>query len=368
MKKTVLYQRHVEAGARMVAFGGWLMPVQYSSVLKEHSAVRKNAGLFDVSHMGEIIISGIGAADFTNRLVTNNVSGLKTGRALYSVMCDENGGILDDLLIYRLDENEFLLVPNASNVEKVLHWINSNKPAGDVTVKDVSGYFTLLALQGPKTVAIFKRIAGLPDKFPYYTFYKTTLGGANLIVSRTGYTGEDGLEIFAPPEKTVWLWDKLMDAGKNEGLLPAGLAARDLLRIEAGYSLYGHELDEDIDPFAAGLSWVVKMNASDFLGKAALGKLKPLKKKIGIRMEGKGIPRQGYPIMVNGKKAGEVTSGTFSPVLQKPIGIGYIALNGNGDIKSAGEGVKIHVEIRGKQVAATVCRLPFVKPGTVNRR
>lgn len=363
MKKTVLYQRHLQAGGKMVEFGGWLMPVQYSSVLKEHSAVRKNAGLFDVSHMGEIVISGSGAPDFTNRLVTNDVSSLETGRALYSVMCGENGGILDDLLIYRLDENKFLLVPNASNAEKVFSWITSNKPSVGVTVEDMSRDFALLAIQGPKAVEIFKKIARLPEKFPYYSFCKITLNGADLIVSRTGYTGEDGLEIFAPAEEAVSLWDALMDVGKNEGLLPAGLAVRDLLRIEVGYSLYGHELDESIDPFTAGLSWVVKMNTSDFFGKSALEKLKPSKKKIGVRMEGKGIPRQGYPIIVNNEKAGEVTSGTFSPILQKPIGIGYIALNGNDKLESLGHGAEIRVEIRGKQVAATVCRMPFIKPG-----
>ncbi|GMT42176.1 MAG: aminomethyltransferase [bacterium] len=351
----------------MVEFGGWMMPIQYSSVLKEHSAVRNSAGLFDVSHMGEIKISGPGAFDFTNRIITNDVSELQTGGALYSVMCRKNGGVVDDLLVYRMDKEKFLLVLNAANREKGYNWISSNVPEKGVELNDVSDDFALLAIQGPKAVGIFEKVAKIPENLPYYAFYETTFEGIEIIVSRTGYTGEDGLEIFLPSDKAVNLWDALMDAGKDEGLLPAGLAARDLLRIESGYSLYGHELDEEIDPITAGLSWAVKMNASDFIGRPALAALKPAKKRIGIVMEGRSIPRCGYPVIANGERIGEVTSGTFSPVLQKPIGIGYIAMNRNSGREKFKVGDKISVEIRGKKVAAVISRMPFIKLGTVKK-
>ena len=326
-KKTALYERHLEAGAKMVEFTGWLMPLQYAGVLKEHAAVRQRAGIFDVSHMGEVLIEGDGAERFVNRLVTNDVSRMKTGQVLYTVICKEDGGLLDDLLIYRLEESRFMLVVNASNAEKDFNWITSHADSS-VEVRDAGGDFALLALQGPTALDILGRLLEVPQPFDYYSFYQTQFGGADLIVSRTGYTGEDGVEIYLHPEKAPLLWDALMDAG---GLMPTGLAARDLLRIEAGYPLYGHELDEATDPITAGLKWAVKMDGPDFIGKSALMELKPERKKIGLVMEGRSVPRQKYPIIIDGEKAGEITSGTFSPVLQKPIGIGYISLHKNMD-------------------------------------
>ncbi|MFQ5432602.1 MAG: glycine cleavage system aminomethyltransferase GcvT [Nitrospinota bacterium] len=366
MKKTPLYNRHVEAGAKMAEFGGWMMPIQYTGVLKEHAAVRSVAGVFDVSHMGEIVVEGGGAENFVNRLVTNDVSKLKKGDILYTPICRENGGVIDDLLVYRLDELKFMLVVNASNTEKDFKWIISHAD-DSVDIKNVSDDYGLIALQGPKALEIFNKLARVSETLGYYTFYETDLGGAKIIVSRTGYTGEDGLEIYLTADKTVSLWDALMEAGKDFGLSPAGLAARDLLRIEAGYPLYGHELDEDTDPVSAGLKWAVKMDAADFIGKSSLIDLKPAKKKIGVVMEGRSVPRQGYPIIMNGEKAGVITSGTFSPVLQKPVGIGYIFLNKNLGANKLKRGNKLSVEIRGKEAAGEICRMPFIPSRTAGK-
>jgi aminomethyltransferase len=368
MKRTALYSRHVEAGAKMAEFAGWLMPIRYSGVLKEHAAVRHDAGIFDASHMGEILVEGGGAADFVNGLVTNDVSKLQTGHTIYTVICNGDGGILDDLLVYRLDRSRYMLVVNASNSEKDFKWIASHAESRPVEVKDASDSFALIALQGPKALQVFGKLLKIPDSFGYHTFYETRLEGADLIVSRTGYTGEDGVEIYLKPEKAPLLWDALLDAGKDFGLLPAGLAARDLLRIEAGYPLYGHELDEETDPLSAGLKWAVKMDKRNFIGKSALAALKPGKKKIGLCMEGRSVPRQGYPIIMDGEKAGVITSGTFSPVLQKPIGIGYIALGKNWDKNRLRPGQKISVEIRGQEAAAQICRMPFVEPHTARKK
>lgn len=355
----------------MAEFAGWMMPIMYTSVLKEHAAVRSSAGIFDVSHMGEIIVEGGGAENFVNRLVTNDVSKLKKGEILYTPICNEDGGVLDDLLVYRLEKSKFMLVVNASNTEKNFRWITSHAD-DSVQVKDVSDSFGLIALQGPKALEIFSQVAHVPKTFGYYSFYETTIDGADLsgdtvIVSRTGYTGEDGLEIYPKADKTLSLWDALTEAGKDFGLSPAGLAARDLLRIEAGYPLYGHELDEESDPVSCGLGWAVKMDAGDFIGKSSLIDLKPSKKKIGIVMEGRSVPRQGYPIIIDGQKAGVITSGTFSPVLQKPIGIGYIFLNKNLELKRLKRGNKLSVEIRGKEAAGEICRMPFIPPRTAGK-
>jgi len=357
MEKTVLYQRHVDAGAKMVEFGGWLMPVQYAGVLSEHEAVRKRAGLFDVSHMGEIFVSGPDSARFVNRIVTNDVSKLQTGEIVYSVMCDDEGHTVDDLLVYCMGPQSWLLVVNASNTEKDFNWISSRLGGEQLKALNRSPEFGLLAIQGPKAAAIAAKIVDFPEGLAYYHFHVSEWRGSPLIVSRTGYTGEDGLELMVETGKTADLWDALMAAGKNEGLAPAGLAVRDLLRIEAGYSLYGHELDETTDPLSAGLSWVVKMSGHDFIGKAVLEKLKPARRKIAFTMEGRNIPRQGFTLKVDGREAGVVTSGTFSPVLQKPIGIGYIAIEEGRLAKH------LTVEIRGREIPVALCKLPFIKPG-----
>lgn len=357
MKRTVLYDRHVALGARIVPFGGWDMPVQYAGVLAEHEAVRHRAGLFDVCHMGEVFISGPDSTAFINGIQTNNVSGMAAGQVLYSVMCDEKGNALDDLLVYRLGPQSWLLIVNAGNSDKDYAWMASHTDGARVTVQNRSADFGLLALQGPKAVAIAAAVTAFPQELKYYHFALASFEGVEVIVSRTGYTGEDGVELMAPAEKTAALWDALMAAGKDAGIAPCGLAVRDLLRIEAGYSLYGHELDADIDPLTAGLRWVVKMD-HEFIGKGALEGLIPARKKIAFTLEGKNIPRQGFSLLVDGVPAGTVTSGTFSPSLQKPIGIGYIAAD-----KGVSPGGTIAVDIRGKQVSARVCKLPFINPG-----
>ncbi|MEE8484065.1 MAG: glycine cleavage system aminomethyltransferase GcvT [Nitrospinota bacterium] len=365
MKKTALYQKHIDAGAKMVEFGGWLMPVQYSGVLREHEAVRRRAGLFDVSHMGEFLISGEGALGFVNRAVTNDASKLKDGQILYTVMCKEDGGVVDDLLVCRIGANEYIFVVNASNIEKDFLWISSHlkesEPESEkITLENVSNQYALLALQGPKAVEIFSRIVPIPDSLKYYHFMPVTARMAEVTVSRTGYTGEDGLEILLKNEDAQMMWDAILEAGKDDGLIPTGLAARDLCRIEAGYPLYGHELDEGTDPISAGLKWVVKKDKGDFIGRSAIEALKPAKKRIAFTMEGRNIPREGYPIAVNGDEIGAVTSGTFSPVLQKPIGMGYISLQG---ITGPQTGDKIEINIRGKQAPAVICKTPFIKTG-----
>ena len=357
MKRTPLYGRHVALGARLVSFGGWEMPVQYAGVLAEHEAVRHRAGLFDISHMGEIFISGPDSTGFVNGIQTNNVAGMAAGQILYSVMCDEKGSALDDLLVYRMGPQSWLLIVNAGNCEKDHAWIAAHAGGARVAVQNRSADFGMLALQGPKAVAMAASVMSFSKELKYYHFALAAFEGAEVIVSRTGYTGEDGVELLVPAEKTAALWDALMAAGKDGGIAPCGLAARDLLRIEAGYSLYGHELDADIDPLTAGLRWVVKMD-HDFIGKAALEGVIPARKKVAFTLEGKNIPRQGFPLLVNGVPAGAVTSGTFSPSLQKPVGIGYIAAD-----MGVSPGVTIAVDIRGKQVPALVRKLPFINPG-----
>ncbi len=357
MQRTPLYDRHVALGARMVGFGGWEMPVQYAGVLAEHEAVRRRAGLFDVSHMGEIFISGPQSMEFVNRIQTNNVSKMAAGQVLYSVMCGDKGSAIDDLLVYCMGPQSWMLIVNASNCEKDHAWIVGHLGGMNATVQNRSADFGLLALQGPKAAGIAAAVLDFPRDLKYYHFALSSFEGAEVIVSRTGYTGEDGVELMVPTAKTAALWDTLMAVGKVEGIAPCGLAARDLLRIEAGYSLYGHELDTDIDPLTAGLRWVVKMD-HEFIGKEALEGLIPARRKIAFTLEGKNIPRQGFGLLAGGAPAGAVTSGTFSPSLQKPIGIGYIAAD-----KGVAPGGTIAVDIRGKQVPAQVCRLPFINPG-----
>lgn len=357
MKRTVLYGRHVALGAKMVGFGGWEMPVQYSGHLSEHEAVRRRAGIFDVSHMGEIFISGPGSTAFVNRLQTNDISGMGPGQVVYAVMCNESGNALDDLLVYCLGRDSWLLIVNASNADRDYQWMLSRRAGEKVTVQNRSDDFGLIAVQGPRAVAIVRKVVDFPENLRYYHFRLSTFAGAEVIVSRTGYTGEDGVELMVPTEHTAALWDALTLAGKDEGLLPCGLAARDLLRIEAGYSLYGHELDENTDPVTAGLRWVVKMG-HDFVGRDALASLKPSRKKVAFFTEGKNIPRQGYKLFVGDREAGVVTSGTWSPSLQKPVGIGYIFQE-----KGADTGGRLAVEIRGKLFPAEIGKLPFIKPG-----
>ncbi|MBI3581077.1 MAG: glycine cleavage system aminomethyltransferase GcvT [Nitrospinae bacterium] len=356
-KKTPLYDRHAAAGAKMVDFAGWLMPVQYEGVLAEHSAVRNRAGLFDVSHMGEIFITGEDAEKFVDHIITNDVRRISDGQILYTVMCDDEGRVLDDLMVYRTSAQSFLLVVNASNTEKDFNWVKSRAGGWRAVVADRSADFGMLALQGPRAVAVASKVLTFPETFNHHAFFEAEYEGARAVVSRTGYTGEDGVEIIVENKAVVRLWDALLEAGKEEGVAPTGLAARDLLRIEAGYSLYGHELDENTDPVSAGLSWVVKPEGREFIGKKALQGVKPTRKRISFVAEGRGIPRQGCKLFVDEKEAGAVTSGTFSPSLQKPVGIGYISA----EEWSVSKGGRLTVEIRGRRTPVKVYR-PHLKP------
>jgi aminomethyltransferase len=367
MKKTPLNQVHINAGARMVDFGGWHMPVQYSGLSQEHQAVRTKAGLFDVSHMGEVIVEGAGAEQFLNELVTNNVSRLKNGQAQYTVMCYENGGVVDDLLVYKRAESRYLLCINAGNIEKDWEWIsNRAKGVKDLRVHNASDEFCQIALQGPLSEKILAPLVKINlSEIQYYHFAEAELLDKEAIISRTGYTGEDGFEIYAPAAQAERIWNALMETGAPLGLLPCGLGCRDTLRTEMKFPLYGHEITAETNPLEAGLGWVVKLDKpADFAGKNALLKVKAsgtTRSLVGIRVMDRGIPRQGYEIFdESGKeKLGEVTSGTPSPSLGYPVAIAYVQKG------FTAVGTKLKVKVRDNFCTAEVVSTPFYqRPGT----
>jgi glycine cleavage system T protein (aminomethyltransferase) len=358
MKKTKFYNIHVKAGAKIVEFAGYLMPIQYSSIIGEHKAVRNSVGVFDVSHMGEVFVKGEKALDFVQQITVNDASKLIPGRVQYSAMCYEDGGIVDDLLVYRLAENEFLLVINASNIEKDFDWMKKNNLGVDLQNK--SDEYSLLAVQGPNSKKIIQKLTSDPVEIEYYHFMNTKINGINLILSRTGYTGELGYELYFQGDEKIaeGLWNSVMEAGKEFNIQPAGLAARDSLRLEMGFCLYGNDIDQTTNPLEAGLGWITKLKKDKFIGKEALLKVKEkgLKRKlVPFTTDEKAFPRHGYDLTAEGKKIGAVTSGTVSPVLDKPIALGYV------DIEFANEGSKINFSIRGKEIPAEVVKLPFIK-------
>jgi aminomethyltransferase len=360
LKRTPLYEQHLALGARLVEFGGWEMPVQYSSILEEHRAVRTRAGLFDVSHMGEFKVEGKDALAFLQNLVPNDVGRLAIHQALYSQLCLPDGGTIDDLIIYYLAENHYMMVVNAANIDKDFAWVEKQARNFDVQATNQSDATALLALQGPESLAILQPLTG--ENLSAIRYYHCTPGmvdGINCIISRTGYTGEDGFELYCAPVDVVKLWNDLLAAGKQHGLLPAGLGARDTLRLEAGYCLYGHELDEQTNPLEANLGWTVKLNKGDFIGHDALLKVKEegLKRKlIGIEMIERGVSRGGYAIYENDQQIGALTSGAPSPTLNKNIGMGYV------EAAHAVAGKTVQIDIRGKRTAAQIVALPFYKP------
>jgi len=359
LKRTVLYQKHIDAGAKMVEFGGWEMPVQYKSVIREHNKVRNDAGIFDVSHMGEIEITGRDARQFVHYIVSNDIISMMPGKIVYSLLLNEKGGAIDDLLVYCMEESRFLLVVNASNSDKDFDWIAKKAEGKKVEVKNVSDNYALMAIQGPKADAIIRKICELPNIVKYYTFVEGEVDSVPAVISRTGYTGEDGYEIYIAPEYAEQVWQALLDAGVDEGLEPCGLASRDLLRIEAGYPLYGHELTEDITPIKAGLKWAVKKDADDeFVGKSGLDDTNRSEKRIGFVMEGRAAARERNPIYSGDTVIGVVTSGTFSPSLLKAVGMGYISKLGDSFPKC---GEEIFIEVRGKKLPAKVSKMPFVE-------
>ena len=358
LKRTPLYDRHCALGARMVEFGGWEMPVQYSGILEEHRAVRERAGLFDVSHMGEIEITGDEALPFLRRMLTNEPANLAIGQAQYTLMCLPTGGVVDDLIAYRLDEERYLLIVNAANIEKDYAWL-SDHATGRVQVTNLSDEKGLLALQGPRAVDILAPLTDVDlSALRYYHATEGQVAGMPALISRTGYTGEDGFEIMVDASQVVALWDALLEAGRDHGLLPAGLGARDTLRLEAAMPLYGHELTEEINPLEAGLERFVKLEKEDFIGRDALLAVREQglqRKLIGFEVTGKGIARQGYEILHDGQAVGVVTSGTYAPFLEKAIGMGFVP------VELSTPGTEIEIQIRQRSVPARVVKRPFYK-------
>jgi aminomethyltransferase len=362
LQYTPLHQRHRDLGARLVEFGGWEMPVQYSSIIEEHRAVRQRAGLFDVCHMGEFRIQGADALALLQYLVPNDVGKLAINQALYTQICLPNAGTIDDLLIYRLGEQEYMAVVNAGTMPKDWAWFSEHAVRyTNVDVVNVSYETGLLAIQGPYAESILQPLATsnqLSD-IAYYHAGPGTVAGIDCLISRTGYTGEDGFELYTQADQVGALWDAVLEAGRPQGLLPAGLGARDTLRLEAGYCLYGHELREDITPLEAGLGWTIKLNkGTDFIGRQALfdEKQDGLRRKlVGLMLLERGVPRAGYVIMRSDEPIGEVTSGTMSPTLNQPAALGFVTP----DLSTPG--TTLAVDIRGKLVAAEVVALPFYK-------
>jgi aminomethyltransferase len=359
LRRTPLYECHVEAGARLVDFADWEMPVQYTSVIEEHRAVRQRAGLFDVSHMGEFRITGPSAEEFLQRLTPNDVSKLVPGQAHYSGLLTEQGTYIDDLLVYRLAPEEFLLVVNAANIDKDFVWVTSRVGQDEVEIENASEAFALLALQGPRAAAILTGLTTTDlSAIRYYRFERGEVAGQPAIISRTGYTGEDGFELYLAPDRAAEVWRRLLREGRDVGLLPAGLGARDTLRLEAGMALYGHELDESTTPLEAGLSWVVKLDGADFLGRQALLRQREEgveRRLVGFDVTARGIARQGHGVRVGERLVGTVTSGTWSPTLEKAIGMAYI------DANLAALGTAIELEVRRRRLTGKIVSLPFYR-------
>ena len=340
----------------MVEFGGWHMPVQYSTIVEEHQAVRRGVGLFDVAHMGRIRFTGPDACRLLDHVLTNDVSKLTVGQVRYALVTNERGTVLDDVLVYRLPSS-YLLVVNASNQEKILSWLDQHKDGFNATIENMADSHAMLALQGPKSVEVMRSLgceSALGLK--YYSVQETTVAGRAAILSRTGYTGEDGFEIIVPADGAAAFWDEVFVAGQTSGLVPTGLGCRDTLRLEAAMPLYGHELTESIDPLTAGLDFAVKLQKPEFIGLAALQAIAnagTTRQRVGLQLVGRRIAREGAGVVCDGQTVGEVTSGTFSPTLEKAIAMAFVA-------KSVAEvGRAVEVDIRGKLEAATIVPLPF---------
>jgi aminomethyltransferase len=364
-KRTPIHPAHVARGARMIDFGGWDMPLQYEGIVKEHKTVRAAVGLFDVSHMGEVRLRGERAGEAAQRLVTNDVGKLVDGAAMYTVMCYPDGGIVDDCIVYRRAADDFLVVVNASNTDKDLAWMREQIGVL-VDVRDESEETGLIAVQGPGAVALVSRIADHDlTEVPRFHFARATVAGVPCLAARTGYTGEDGFELACPADQARALWDALLDAGEVDGAAPIGLGARDTLRLEARLSLYGSDIDHTTTPYEAGLGWVVKLDAGDFIGKEALVRQKAAgvtRSLVGYRIDGKGIGRHGYPVVDRARPPGEqvvgaVTSGTSGISVPGAIGLAYVPR------ALAAPGTEITIDCRGKDVAARIVKGPFYQRG-----
>ncbi len=362
LKKTPLNKVHRELGGKMVDFGGWDMPVQYSGVIAEHLRTRTNSGLFDVSHMGEFYVEGEDAIEFVNRLTTNDVTKLVDGQAHYSCFTRKDGTVVDDLLVYRFDQGKLLLVVNAGTTEKDWDWITSHKGDENITLTNASADYCQIAVQGKDALSIVQKLTDTNlEEIKYYHFTVGKVDGVDAIISRTGYTGEDGFEIYANKDYAEQLWNKFLDAGNfgaDDGILPCGLAARNTLRLESAMSLYGHEISDEITPLEANLGWICKLNKGEFLGRDALTQLKEkgLKRKlVGFEMIDKGIARDGFDVYVADKKVGYVTSGSPAPYLKKNIGLAFVPI----ELANVGQAIKI--DVRGKHLAAKIVQTPFYK-------
>lgn len=358
LKKTALYNAHERYGGKIIEFAGWMLPVQYEGIMPEHEAVRTMAGIFDVSHMGEVDITGKDALAYVQNLVTNDAEKLEDGGVMYCFMCYPDGGVVDDLLVYRFSKDHFYLVINASNVEKDYNWMLDNKGSYDVSIENLSDKISEVAVQGPKAEEILQKLTQtkLSDIKFFFCKRDVEICGIKCLVSRTGYTGEDGFEVYAPNDGIEKIWDSIISAGKELGIKPCGLGCRDTLRFEATLPLYGNELSKDITPLEAGLGIFVKLDKENFIGKAALKAQKEagLKRKtVGFEMIDKGIPRHGYEVMANGEKIGYVTTGYLSPTLKKNIGLALI------DSKYADLGTNIEIVIRNKSLKAQVVSKKF---------
>jgi len=363
MKETQFYSHHLLHGAKMVPFAGYQMPVEYIGVSQEHINVRENVGIFDVSHMGELWIKGPQAKELVQRITSNDVALLETMKIQYSCFPNDRGGIVDDLLVYMYDDEKYLLVVNASNLEKDHNWILKQNTGGAL-VENASDKISQLAVQGPNAQALLQRLTDTDlGQIPYYHFTTSILAGVeDVLISNTGYTGAGGFELYMHNEGAAQIWEKLFEAGKDMGVQPAGLAARDTLRLEMGFCLYGNDINEDTSPLEAGLGWICKFNeGNDFINRAALEQQKGnglSRRLVAFEMLERGIPRQHYPILDgDGRTIGEVTSGTMSPMLKKGIGMGYVELS------HSKKDSEIRIGIRNKQLAARVVRPPFYKPG-----
>lgn len=357
--KTPLYGAHVKAGGKIVPFAGYLLPVQYGTgVITEHMAVREKAGLFDVSHMGEVLCQGKDALANLQKLLTNDFTNMVDGQARYSPMCNENGGTVDDLIVYKRGDNDYFIVVNAANKDKDYQWMLDHQ-FGEVTFTDASSEYGQIALQGPKAMEILKKLTAeenIPKKY-YHAVFDTEVAGIPCIISKTGYTGEDGVELYLATENAEKMWDTLLEAGKDEGLIPCGLGARDTLRMEAAMPLYGHEMDDEISPLETGLKFAVKMGKEEgFIGKKAMEERgEPKITRIGLKVTGRGIIREHQDIYVGEKKIGHTTSGTHCPFLGYPIAMALV------DAGSVEIGNKVEVDVRGRKVEAEVIALPFYK-------
>lgn len=358
-KQTFLHDKHVALGARMVDFAGWDMPVQYSSIIDEHKTVREAVGLFDVSHMGEVIVYGEDALPFLNKLVPQDVTKLVDLKAVYCQLTNKQGGIIDDLIIYKLEDKKYLIIANASRIDEDLNWMVRNKCGFDVSIVNESHNYSLLAVQGPKACELIRSL-GLNDLPPFFSIKRGELFNINLWISRTGYTGEDGVEIMVRNEFSEYLWDKLLEAGKEFGIKPIGLGARDTLRLEAALHLYGNDLDENTTPIEAGLAWsVCKNKTEDYNGKEKIEeqlKNGVQKKLIGLKMLDKSIARHGYEVFFNNEKIGVVTSGGISPIRGDNIALAYIK-----NLDNLTVGSTIQISIREKLHDAEIVKRPFVE-------